>query len=57
LPYFKIDLLDKKGLAHRQTASVWLKKLVDANLLSPQKKGRTTYFINYRLMDIITQSH
>lgn len=53
LPYLKIELLEKKGIAHRQTASTWLKKLVEANILIPEKKGRTTYFINYRLMDII----
>lgn len=53
LPYLKIELLEKQGIAHRQTASTWLKKLVDANILVPEKKGRTTYFINYRLMAII----
>lgn len=55
-PYLKIELLEKKGIAHRQTASIWLKKLVDANILVPEKKGRTTYFINYRLMEIISQA-
>ena len=55
LPYLKIELLEKKGIAHRQTASTWLKKLVDAKILSPEKKGRTTYFINYRLMEIISE--
>ncbi len=51
LPYLKIEVLDRKGLAHRQTASVWLKKLVSAGILSEQKKGKTLYFINYRLSD------
>ena len=54
LPYLKIELLEKKGIVHRQTASVWLKKLSDANILKPQKLGRTTYFINYRLMEILS---
>jgi Fic family protein len=53
LPYLKIDLLEKKAIAHRQTASVWLKKLTDANILKPQKIGRTTYYINYRLMELL----
>ena len=53
LPYLKIELLEKKGLAHRQTASTWLRRLVDANILIPEKKGRTTYYINFRLMAII----
>jgi Fic family protein len=53
LPYIKIELLEARQIAHRQTASGWLKKLVDAKILNPQKIGRTTYFINYRLMDIL----
>ncbi len=56
LPYLKIDLLEKKGLAHRQTASSWLKKLTDANILKPQKIGRTTYFINYKLMELLSEN-
>ena len=47
------ELLEKKELAHRQTASSWLKKLTDAAILKPQKIGRTTYYINYKLMEIL----
>jgi Fic family protein len=54
LPYLKIDLLVKQKLAHRQTVSVWLKKLGDADILKPQKTGTTIYYINYRLMDLLT---
>lgn len=53
LPYLKIELLEKKAIAHRQTASVWLKKLADANILKAQKIGRTTYYVNYQLMDLL----
>lgn len=53
MPYLKIELLEKKGLAHRQTASSWLKKLTYAAILRPQKIGRTTYYINYKLMEIL----
>jgi Fic family protein len=53
LPYLKIELLEKKGIAHRQTASTWLKKLTDAAIVKPQKMGRTTYYINYKLMDLL----
>ena len=53
MPYLKIELLEKKGLAHRQTASSWLKKLTNAAILRPQKIGRTTYYINYKLMEIL----
>ncbi|MFN8266015.1 MAG: Fic family protein [Chitinophagaceae bacterium] len=53
LPYLKIELLEKKGLAHRQTASSWLKKLAEATILKPQKIGRTTYYVNFRLMELL----
>jgi Fic family protein len=53
LPYLKIEILEKKKLAHRQTASTWLNKLANAAVLQPQKMGRTTYFVNYRLMEIL----
>lgn len=46
----------KQRYAHRQTASVWLKKLVDSETLRPEKKGRTTYYINYRLVDILSNN-
>jgi Fic family protein len=54
LPYLKIDLLEKKKIAHRQTASTWLKKLTDANIVKPQKIGRTTYYINHKLMELLS---
>jgi Fic family protein len=53
LPYLKIDTLEKKKIAHRQTASSWLNKLSDAGILRPQKMGRFTYFVNHRLMEIL----
>jgi Fic family protein len=53
LPYLKIDTLEKKKIAHRQTASSWLNKLSKAGVLRPQKMGRSTYFVNYQLMDIL----
>lgn len=54
LPYLKIEILEKKKIAHRQTASSWLKKLADAEILKPQKNGRNTYYVNHRLMTILT---
>ncbi len=53
LPYLKIELLENREIAHRQTASTWLKKLTAGGLLKPQKIGRTTYYVNYRLMEIM----
>ncbi len=52
-PYLKIEILQKRQIAHRQTASLWLNKLVAENILLPHKMGRTTYFINHELMDIL----
>ena len=56
LPYLKIELLEKKQIAHRQTASGWLKKLVDAKILNPHKIGRTIYYVNYRLIELISNN-
>lgn len=55
LPYLKIELLEKRGIAHRQTASTWLKKLTDADIVRPKKMGRTTYYVNWRLMDVLRE--
>lgn len=52
LPYMTIETIVKKQLAHRQTASTWLKKLTEADLVKPEKKGRATYYINYKLLNI-----
>jgi Fic family protein len=55
LPYLKIDLLVKRGIAHRETASIYLRKLEEAGLLRSKKMGRTTYYLNFRLMDLLIQ--
>ncbi len=44
-------------IAQRQTASTWLNKLTKAEMLNPQKFGRTPYFINYRLMEILSADY
>lgn len=49
-PYLKIEILENKQLAHRKTASTWLKKLSDSGILLQEKKGRTIYFINHKLV-------
>ncbi len=54
IPYLKIDLVERQKIAHRQTASSWLIKLATAEILKPHKIGRTTYYINYRLMEILS---
>lgn len=55
-PYLTIELLEKNGLAHRQTASGWLKKMTDNGIVKPQKIGRTTYYINFKLMNILADN-
>lgn len=55
IPYLKIDILVKKGIAHRQTASLYLKQLESGGILKPRKMGRTTYYLNHRLLDLITR--
>lgn len=55
LPYLKIDLLVKNGIAHRETASVYLKKLEQDGLLTAYKVGKSAYFVNHRLMDLLVR--
>ncbi len=57
-PYLKIGTLEEYDVAKRQTASRYLHSLTDADggpgLLSPVKFGRDIYFINDRLMRLLT---
>jgi Fic family protein len=52
-PYTKIDFLERELKIHRNTASAYLNQLVDANLLRKTKIGKTNYYINERLMQIL----
>lgn len=54
LPYVKIEILELHKIAHRQTASVWLSRLVDNDILRTKKIGRTTYYINHQLIAILS---
>ncbi|MEP7264833.1 MAG: Fic/DOC family N-terminal domain-containing protein [Bacteroidota bacterium] len=54
-PYMKIRILEKNGIAQRQTASTYLQKLSQAKILSPYKIGKEMYFINHRLMEVISK--
>lgn len=53
LPYLKIELLERRGLATRQTAATYLKRLAEGGMLTPIKTGRTTYYVNQRLIDLL----
>lgn len=54
-PYVKIKTLELKNIAHRQTASLYLQKLAQENILRPVKKGKEMYYINHSLMNILKQ--
>lgn len=53
-PYCKIRFLEDAGIAKRQAASAYLKTLSDLGILRPHKVGREIYFINDRLLQILT---
>lgn len=53
-PYCRIKNVVEKGIAQRQTAAVYLKRLVDAGVLEEVKVGREKLFINPRLMRLLT---
>lgn len=52
-PYTKIDFLERELNIHRNTASTYLNKLAEAKLLTKTKIGKTNYFINTSLMEIL----
>jgi Fic family protein len=53
-PYIKIGVLEEKGIAKRQTASAYLKKIENLQLLSSFKIGRDNYYINNNLIKILS---
>lgn len=54
-PYCKIRFLEEAGIAHRQTASNYLKELEKAGLLSAMKIGREMYYLNDKLLSLLTK--
>ena len=52
-PYCRIGNLVDAGIAQRQTASVYLKQLVDIGLLKEMKAGREKLFINPQLLQTL----
>lgn len=53
-PYCRIKDVVGAGIAQRQTAAVYLKKLCDLGVLEERKVGREKLFINPRLMRLLT---
>ena len=54
-PYIKISVLEERGIAKRQTASQYLQKIENMGWLESFKVGRDTYYINQRLIQILSQ--
>jgi len=53
-PYCRIANVVDAGLAKRQTASVYLKQLCDADILREVKSGRETLFIHPKYVELLT---
>ena len=54
-PYCKISMLEKAGIAKRQTASIYLKELEGIGLLRSTKRGRDIYYINDDFLNLLTR--
>jgi len=54
-PYCRIKNLVEAGIAQRQTAAAYLKKLSTVGVLEEVKAGREKLFINPRLMRVLTE--
>lgn len=52
-PYTKIDFIERELGIHRNTASSYLNKLHNRGLLEKIKIGKTNYFINVRLLNVL----
>lgn len=53
-PYCRISNVVEAGLARRETASIYLKRLSDVGVLGEQKSGREKLYINLRLLELLT---
>lgn len=54
-PYIKIKVLEDNNIAKRQTASEYLQKLEKSGILLSIKIGKETYYINHKLIDILSK--
>jgi Fic family protein len=52
-PYCRITHVTEAGIAKRQTASIYLKTLVDIGLLKEVKVGREKVFLNPAFIDLL----
>jgi Fic family protein len=54
-PYCKIRFVERAGLAKRQTASEYLRKLESIGLLRGARAGREVYYINNALLKVLSE--
>ncbi|UNK52856.1 protein adenylyltransferase Fic [Rahnella aceris] len=54
-PYCRIDNLVERGVAKRQTASMYLKQLVEIGILEEMSVGREKLYLNTRLLQELNQ--
>jgi hypothetical protein len=54
-PYCRIRFLEERGIAKRQAASTYLRALEEAKLLRSLRVGREVYYVNDRLMRILSE--
>ncbi len=54
-PYCRIAHVVESGLAKRQTASLYLKELVDIGILEEHKIGREKIFLNPTFIGLLKQ--
>jgi Fic family protein len=53
-PYVKIQTLIDRNVAKRQAASGYLQQLAERNILHSMKIGKEIYYVNHKLMDILS---
>ena len=56
-PYCRIQNLIEIGLARRQTASVYLKKLCEIGVLQEVSAGKEKLFVHPKLMQLLTNDN
>lgn len=54
-PYIKIGVLEERAIAKRQTASQYLQRIAKSGWLHSFKIGRDVYYINHKLIEILSQ--
>lgn len=52
-PYCRISTLSEMGVAKRQTASLYLSRLVELSILTELKAGREKLFINHKMVNLL----